>query len=503
MQRRDFLVSSFALPLAGGALARAFEPPFGSAAEAAAAIRAHKISALELTQAVLKQLDKHNPKLNAVIQRFDEKSLERSKAADAALARKQFWGPLHGVPITIKECFAYDSTPTSAGVPARKDFRPKKNALAVDRLLNAGAIILGKTNIPVSLADWQSDSPNYGVSNNPWDLTRTPGGSTGGGAAALAAGIGFLTLGSDIGGSIRVPAHFCGVYGLKPSLELVSTRGHVPPFTDGALQYFMDLAVVGPLARTAGDLGLALQVLGGPAPEDAKAWKWTMPAPRHKTLKQYRIGLPPDDSFCPVSPDVKAVLDSAVAELERAGCKIHRGWPEGIVPREQFATYAYLLGSWDNASQPAEVIEGLRAAWQKNPKNPWLASAFEPHKHWRAATERRLAARAAWERYFQTHDVFLIPTAFSAAFPHDHSQPQEARTLMTPDGKRTYWDLINWVSFATLAGIPATVAPVGRTTAGLPVGIQILGPWMEDGSPIQFAALMEPVTGGFQAPKGY
>jgi amidase len=503
MQRRDFLVSSLALPLVSAAPARAFEPPFGSAAEAAAAIRARKISALELTQAVLKQLEKHNPKLNAVIQRFDEKSLERAKAADAALARKQFWGPLHGVPITIKECFAYDSTPTSAGVPARKDFRPKRNALAVDRLLNAGAIILGKTNIPVALDDWQSDSPNYGVSNNPWDLTRTPGGSTGGGAAALAAGMGFLTLGSDAGGSIRLPAHFCGVYGLKPSLELISGRGHVPPFTDGALQYFMDLGVVGPLARTAEDLRLALEVLGGPAPEDAKAWKWTLPAPRHKTLKEYRIGLPPDDSFCPVSPDVKAVLDSALAGLERAGCKIHRGWPEGIVAQEQLATYMYLLGSWSNASLSDKATADLRAAWQKDPKNPWLASAFEPHKHWRAATERRLAARAAWERYFQTHDVFLIPTAFSAAFPHDHSQPQEARTLMTPAGKRTYWDLINWVSFATLAGIPATVAPVGRTTAGLPVGIQILGPWMEDGSPIEFAALMEPVTGGFQAPKGY
>jgi amidase len=503
MQRRDFLVSSFALPLVGAAPARAFEPPFGSAAEAAAAIRARKISALELTQAVLKQLDTHNPKLNAVIQRFDEKSLERAKAADAALARKQFWGPLHGVPITIKECFAYDSTPTSAGVPARKDFRPKKNALAVDRLLQAGAIILGKTNIPVALDDWQSDSPNYGVSNNPWDLTRTPGGSTGGGAAALAAGMGFLTLGSDAGGSIRLPTHFCGVYGLKPSLELISGRGHVPPFTDGALQYFMDLGVVGPLARSAGDLRLALEVLGGPAPEDAKAWKWTMPAPRHKTLKQYRIGLPPDDSFCPVSPDVKAVLDAAPAELERAGCKIHRGWPEGIVPQEQLATYMYQLGSWSSASLSDKATADLRAAWQKDPKNPWLASAFEPHKHWRAATERRLAARAAWERYFRTQDVFLIPTAFSAAFLHDHSQPQEARTLMTPAGKRTYWDLINWVSFATLAGIPATVAPVGRTTAGLPVGIQILGPWMEDSSPIEFAALMEPVTGGFQAPKGY
>src|SRR5579864_5569975 len=285
--RRDFLGAVIA-GAAATAAPRPFSPDYATALEAAAAIRAKRISSVELTELSFRRIDKYNGKINAVILQFREKALARAREADRALAKKQWWGPFHGVPITVKESYGMEGVPTTAGLPQYKEFRPKRNAVAVDRILRAGAVIVGKTNVPVNLADLQSYNPIYGTSNNPWDLERTPGGSTGGGAAALAAGLGHLTLGSDIGGSIRIPSHFCGIYGHKPTLELVSTIGHVPPFVDPAPQKFVDLSVCGPMARSADDLRASLAAIGGPAGDDAKAYRWSMPAARHNRLREFR-----------------------------------------------------------------------------------------------------------------------------------------------------------------------------------------------------------------------
>jgi amidase len=253
--RREFLgvtiASTTAMTASTPAVAAptAFSPDFATALDAAAAIKAKRISSVELTELAFGRVDRYNPKINAVILQFREASLARAREADQALAKKQWWGPFHGVPITVKESYGMEGVPTTAGLPQYKDFRPKQNAIAVDRILGAGAIVIGKTNVPAMLADLQSYNPIYGTSNNPWNLERTPGGSTGGGAAALAAGLGHLTLGSDIGGSIRIPSHFCGIYGHKPTLELVSTIGHVPPFIDPAPAKVVDLSVCGPMAR--------------------------------------------------------------------------------------------------------------------------------------------------------------------------------------------------------------------------------------------------------------
>jgi amidase len=500
--RREFLSAAIATAAAGAA-PRNPSLDFATALDAAAAVKAKRISSLELTELAFRRIDAYNPKLNAVILQFREQSLARAREADGALARKEWWGPFHGVPITVKESYGMEGVPTTAGVPQYKDFRPQRNAVAIDRILRAGAIVAGKTNVPVMLADLQSYNPIYGTSNNPWDVTRTPGGSTGGGAAALAAGLGHLALGSDIGGSIRTPSHFCGVYGHKPTLELVSTIGHVPPFVDPAPQKFMDLSVVGPLARSAEDLRAALEAIAGPAGDDAKAYRWSMPAPRRTRLGEFRVGCILDDPLCRVGSDVRTVLESAVDKMEKAGVQVKRGWPAGVNFGGQLYTYLYLLYSVMGPRFPPDVQQAMRDNYRRNPKDPAGAALVEPHGRWSAETAKRFAARAVWQEYFKDHDVFLMPVAFVPAFPHDHSEPMDQRKLDTPEGKRPYLDITPWIAPATLTGCPATVAPAGRTRAGLPVGIQIMGPFLEDGTPIEFARLMADVVGGFVAPKGY
>ena len=500
--RRDFLGTALATTAAAAA-SPSFSPDFASALGAAAAIRARRISCYELTALAFRRIDHFNPKINAVILEFREQALARARQADQALAKKQAWGPFHGVPITVKESYGLEGVPTTAGIPQYKDFRPKRNAVAADCMLRAGAIVIGKTNVPVALADLQSYNPIYGTSNNPWDLMRTPGGSTGGGAAALAAGLGHLTLGSDIGGSIRIPSHFCGIYGHKPTLELVSTIGHVPPFVDPAPEKFVDLSVCGPMARSAEDLRASLEVLGGPAGDEAKAYRWSLPAPRRTKLAEFRVGCVVDDPLCPLGSDVRTVLESAVSRIEKAGAKVDRGWPAGSNFAEQLNTYLFLLYAVMAPRFPPEAQEALRAAYRANPKNVAGAALVEPHVRWQQETAKRFAARAIWQEYFRGHDVFLMPVAFVPAFPHDHSEPFDQRKLDTPEGKRPYTDITPWIMPPTLTGCPATVAPVGRTAAGLPVGIQIMGPYLEDATPIEFARLIADVVGGFAPPKGY
>ena len=502
LSRRQFLTAAVGAT-AGRAAAPALSLDFASALDAAAAIRAKRVSSAELTELAFRRLDRFNPKLNAVILSFREQALARAHLADQALARKQSWGPFHGVPVTVKETFSMEGVPTNAGVEQYRDFRPKRSAVVVERLLHSGAIIIGKTNIPVYAADLQSYNPIYGTTNNPWDVTRTPGGSTGGGAAALAAGIGHLTLGTDIGGSIRIPSHFCGIYGHKPTLQVVSLTGSVPPFVDSPPAKFVDLAVAGPMARSAADLHAALEAIGGPAGYEAKAYRWSMPPARRSSLRELRVGYVLDDAVCPVGSDVRGVLEKAVDRIGRAGAKVERGWPAGVNFPEQLGTYIFLLYSAMYPRFAPAVQEALRAEYRRNPKNPAAAALVEPHARWSAETAKRLAARAVWQEYFREHDVFLTPVAFVPAFPHDHSEPMDARRLQTPEGKRPYLDITPWIAPATLTGCPATVAPVGRTAAGLPVGLQIIGPYLEDATPIEFARLLADVVGGFEPPPGY
>jgi amidase len=482
-----------------------FDPAFATAGETAEALRTKRISATELMNVTFQRMDRHNPTLNAIVWQDREQAMARAKRADETLAKGSDSGPLLGVPVTIKESFAYRGSPSTWGVPSLKEANSPQTAVAVARLESSGAIVVGKTNVPVMLGDWQSYNPIHGTTNNPWDLARTPGGSTGGGAAAVAAGLGCLTIGSDLSGSIRIPAHFCGVYGHKPSLELVSLAGFQPGPWDGSPGYPMDLSVAGPLARSAGDLRLALNAIGGSNGDEAKAWTWRMPAPRHTRIADFRIGyVLEDNALGPIASDVGAAYERTLSELSRAGAKMERGWPAGVDPRAQMRVFSYLLFALLTASMTHDAREQSRKRFEKNPNDIVAAAAVEPHARWLQETLRRLAIRALWQTYFETHDVFLLPTAFTAAFPHDHSEPIDNRVVETPEGKRPYArDMASWISLATLAGLPATVAPVGRTRADLPVGIQIVAPMWEDGTSIEFAALLSEVVGGFTAPPAF
>jgi amidase len=501
------------LALAGASLLR---PPvargaaealdFASARDAARAIRAGAVSSVELTTRMLARIAQHNPRLNAIVTLTPDAALARARAADEARARGEGGGLFPGVPKTIKDTYEVDGVRTTAGIPDLRDHVPPRDAVVVTRLKRAGAVLLGKTNVPTGAADWQSYNPIFGQSNNPWDLARTPGGSTGGGAAALAAGLSYLEPGSDLGGSIRIPAHFCGVFGHKPSLDVVPQRGHIPPPPGIAAGPPSFLPVAGPLARSASDLRTAMEVLGGPDDAEARAYRWALPPARATRLRDYRIGYVLDHPRCPVSPEVAEPLAAAVEALRKAGVTLEEGWPSGVNVEQQFDAYYFLLMAMYTPPPRDEQLDELRrlaAREDGSYQTKWAAALTAPARQFRAMDGRRRGARAIWSNYFRTHDAFLMPTAFAPAFPHDHSPNFFDRVLATPAGPRPYMDMVFWVSFALLAGLPATTAPVGRTRGGLPVGIQIVGPYLEDATPIDVAGRLSEIHGGFAPPPGF
>ncbi|MFC2164195.1 amidase [Acidobacteriota bacterium] len=479
---------------------------FLSAVEAAKAIQQKEISSVELTEHILNRIDQYNPLLNAVVTVCKDEALSRAHLADEAQEKGKIWGPLHGVPITVKDTFEIAGVRTTSGAPSLSEYIPKDDAASVSRLRAAGSVILGHTNVPLFAGDWQSYNKVFGTTNNPWNLERTPGGSTGGGAAALAAGLSYLSIGSDLGGSIRMPAHFCGVYGHRPTFNLVPIRGHIPPPPGSPPLSPGEMAVAGPLARNAADLKMALEILGGPDVDEATAYQWSLPPARKDRLSEYRIGYMVDDPLCPLSSDVKEVIVQTIEIVRKVNLRMKEGWPQEMKPDSQYDSFRYLLAASYAQLLRDDKVDKLRsfAASPDNSFDAVQARAWtDPHKHFLAASNARMTARAAWQAYFQTHDVFLMPTLFIPAFPHDHSHPFYGRKFQTPEGPRDYEDLMFWISFAALAGLPATTAPVGLTKEGLPVGIQIVGPYLEDATPIDFAEKLADVVGGFQPPKGY
>jgi amidase len=489
------------LPRANAQAAK-FDPDFGTATQAVNALRRGVISSRELTAHVFARIKKHNPKLNLFVTLLEEQALARAKQADELLAKKQSWGKLHGLPIVVKDVFATAGVRTTSGSKSLEKYTPTEDAVVVARLKAAGAIIVGKTNVPEFAADWQSFNQVAGTSNNPWDVTRTPGGSTGGGAAALAAGLGFLEIGSDIGGSIRVPSHFCGVYGHKPTFDVVPLRGHIPP-PPGVATGPAELPVAGPLARSAEDLLLEFEVIAGPDTQEAIAYRWSLPAPRRAKLGDYRIGYVIDDPFCPLDTGVKEVLSNAIEALRQSGAQLVKGWPTGVEPQRQFENYLWLLAAFFSESLPDAAFKGMQQAVASGANDPFTKGTTSFHREWLRQSGQRLRARAVWQEYFRTHDAFLLPVAFVPAFAHNQQGDPVSRKLMTSAGERHYIEMANWISFATLTGCPATVAPVGRTKAGLPVGIQIMGPYLEDATPLDIALKLAGVTGRFGAPPNF
>jgi amidase len=455
------------------------ETLFRSAAEAAEMVRRKEISSRELTEALFARIEAVNPAVNAVVELRREAALQEAAAADEAIGSGAL-GSLHGVPMTVKDSFNVAGLHTTWGNPEFREYVADADATLVRRLKQAGAIVVGKTNVHFMLADFgQTANELYGATNNPWDLTRTPGGSSGGGAAALAAGMTFLECGSDLVGSIRIPASFCGVYGLKPSVGIVPLTGFQPPGPPAGPSEMVYMSAVGPLARSATDLRAALMVTAGPEPPASESYSWRLPPPRCKRLEDFRVGVVLDHEQAPVSSEVTTPLSNAVDGIARAGATVVEGWPENVDPVTVAESFGFHVGLFFAFQQPYEAFERV--------------SEFIEQEN------SRMATRAAWSRYFNEIDVFVCPSTFTPAFPHD-ARPFDRRTIATPEGERPYTDQPFWISHASLPGLPAVVAPIGRTPGGLPVGAQIVGPLYEDDTAITFAELLAEVLGGYERP---
>ena len=443
------------------------------------AVAEGRVSALELTDAAIARIEARDGAINAVVVRDFDRARETARAADAAIARGER-KPLLGVPMTVKEANWVAGLPTTWGMDHWKDWKAPVDGIGIARLKVAGAVILGKTNVPPMLSDFQSDNPVYGRTNNPWDLTRTPGGSSGGSAAALAAGMVPLEFGSDIGGSIRIPAGFCGVYGHKPSYGVVPLRGHTPPGLDGI---DIALAVIGPMARTAADLDLALGVLAGPDDSEAVGYSLAFPPPRHEQLADYRVLILDHHPLAATDDEIRGALNNLGDRLEDLGARVDR--QTDLLPDlvEVQTVYGAILNTAMTMGQP-----GARSP-----------SAHE----WIVLLTRQMFIRRQWAQLFEGFDVVLAPTLGTLAFPHDDSPDMGARTLMLNGEWTPYFNQLAWSGIATLGHLPATAAPIGLSKAGLPIGVQIIGPYLEDRTPIAFAGLLEREFGGFRKPPGY
>jgi len=474
-----------------------------------AMLRAKEISARELLELYLGRIGSLEPGLGAVVTVDAGRAMEAADAADAARAADDD-RPLLGLPVTVKDSLETAGLRTTAGAAELSGYVPAADAVAVARLRAAGAVLVGKTNLPAWASDVQSTNEVFGTTANPYDRSRTPGGSSGGSAAALAAGLTGLELGSDIGGSIRTPAAWCGLYGHKPTYGIVPLRGHIPP-PPGILSP-MDMGVVGPLGRSAADVALALDVVAGPDGADAVAWQLRLPPARHETLGGFRVGLWLDDPRCPVAAEVRETLEAAAGRLADAGARIvplaEAAAAAGLEPPSLAgltAPYQPLLqavmsmGLSDAAF--AELLATAEAAPPDDDSEPvrYARHVTARVRDWQRAQEQRSGIRRWWADLFGAVDVVLAAAAPTVAIPHDH-RPIRDRRLVVDGEERPYWDLLVWASMANLAYLPATAIPLGRSAAGLPIGAQVIGPHGEDRTTLAFARGAEEVLGGFAPP---
>ncbi len=465
---------------------------FSSARQLASMIRTKKIGALELLNLYLQRVERYSD-INAIIFMDVDAARKRARQADRALARGNLWGPLHGVPMTIKESFDIVGMPTTWGVPRYKENYPSRNALVVDRFLQAGAVLFGKTNVPMYLADWQTFNDIYGTTNNPWDRNRVPGGSSGGSAAALAAGLTGLEAGSDIGASIRNPAHYCGVYGHKPTYGIISPFGQTLPGTVGK----SDISVVGPLARSAEDLALALDVMAGPDDIDGSGWKLSLPKPKKKELREFKVAIVHDDPEAEVDEEVRKKLRELTIFLKKMKVKVRQDARPAIDSREAHRNYIQLLrGATSGRLTPEDVEKNLAAlkslrADDESYRAQMIRAQAMTHKEWLAADNLRHRMRLAWAEFFRDFDLFLCPVATTTAFEHNQKGERWERMIPVNGKPQPSTTQMFWAGYSCNFFLPATVAPIGLSRGELPVGVQIVGPQYGDHTCIQFARLLE------------
>ncbi|MET9604928.1 amidase [Streptomyces sp. NPDC006512] len=450
--------------------------------EQLSALRERTVTSRALLERYLEHLSRTGPGLNAVVTLDAGGARAAADAADRHLAATgEPLGPLHGLPMTVKDALETKGLRTTCGSPGLAEHVPEQDADAVALLRAAGAVIIGKTNVPVMCQDIQTSNPLFGSTRNPYDDTKTAGGSSGGAAAAVAAGLTSLEVGSDLAGSLRLPAAYCGVYALRPSGGAVPTRGHVPRppgWLTGS-----DMLAVGPIARTAEDLGLLLDVLAAPSPADAAAWTLTLPAPAHRNLADYRVGLWQDDPHCPVDGATRALLDRVAGLLRSAGATVDAdGRPVELADSDRL--FQRLMYATTSATATdtgfADEVAAADAIPADDPRGLFPRSRTMRHRDWLLANEERERLRARWAAYFATHDVLVTPAAPTAAVDDQTAVPVPQRYVTVDGEKRPYFDQTAWLNLAGHVRLPALVMAAGRTPDGLPLAVQIIGPYLAD-----------------------
>lgn len=486
---------------------------YHSAAELLAALKSGELTSEALTQALIARIKSRNPDVNAVVTLAEEDALRQATEADARRARGEPLGPLHGLPMTLKDTWEVAGLHCVAGAPAMKDYVPRQNADLVQRLVDAGAIILGKTNVPLYAMDIQSYNKVFGTTQNPYNPKHTPGGSSGGAAAALAAGLTPLEVGSDLAGSIRTPSHFCGVFGHKPTRHLVSMRGHIPG-PPGTLSE-PDLVEGGPMARSAGDLRTLLPVIAGPRRLEQRSWSLSLTDSRLESLEQARVGLWLDDPLCPVADELTQAYRALGRRLEEQGALVADARHNLLDMETILPVYFNLLGSLVSASLTPK--QRRQMAWVGRLEK-WLRlflpmthhigeygrAVNQPIHSWLHWNERREKMRAEIDTLFEEYDVLLTPITPTTAIEHDQKGEAFNRRITVNGKPRPYLDQFCWIALATTLGLPATSVPVGRSRDGLPYNIQVIGAPGMDLTTIGFAELMEKAgLAGFEIPKGF
>ncbi len=477
---------------------------FASATELAAAIQRRDISAVELLNLYLDRVDRYNGDLNAIVVDVRDEALEQAQKADQMLAESRPVGPFHGVPMTIKESYNLAGTPTTWGNLAWKENIASEDAESVKKLKSAGAIVFGKTNVPLMLADFQSYNAVYGTTNNPYDHSRVPGGSSGGSAAALAAGLTGLETGSDIGGSIRNPSHFCGVFGHKPTHNLLWIRGHSPP---GDVRSKPDISVIGPLARSATDLDTAVRCMAGPDDIMARGYRLDLPE-ISGGLAGLKVGVWSDDEMCPVDKEVRDRVELIASACRDAGATVDNQARPGFSSEHSHETYQNLLQATMSARMPDEDYESLkRYVATLDPEDQSntakiLRAQVASFKEWKYHNELRDHMRWSWHEFFGKYDVLITPIMPTAAFKHDHRDFGE-RTIRVNNEERPYFEQVFWAGLTGVSYLPSTVVPTGLNGDGLPIGVQIVGPEYGDLITIGVARALESQGFRFVPPPAY
>jgi amidase len=438
-----------------------------TAAELAAGLKRKAFSASELCEAAINRIEELDPKINAVVVRDFDRARIDARHADAAIERGES-KPLLGLPMTVKESFDLRGHPTTWGFIEHHEHRARDDALVVQRLKAAGAIILGKTNVPPALGDWQSTNPIYGRTNNPHDVARTPGGSSGGSAAAMAMGFSAIEVGSDIGGSIRVPAAFCGVYGHKTSHGVIPMGGHSPGGMVVAPQL---LSVIGPIARSPDDLASVLDVIAGPDAE-SPANGLALPQPRHTRLPSFRVFVLDEHPAVSADADIRGAIESLADELTKAGASVAR--QSSLLPdmNASWRTYQAILHTIITRRNP------------NNTRPPITAHDWLDH------LDAQLKLRRQWSDFFRHFDIVLAPCFGTPAPPHTDEPDWRKRSLSLDGEPSNYGAQLAWAGIATVANLPSTAIPLGVNRAGLPLAVQAIGPFLEDKTTIAFARLL-------------